>query len=144
MADITGKTEMRREATASGKIKLKPETVRLIKEGKTIKGDPIAVAEVAAVMAAKNTPQIIPYCHTLLISNVETQISMEHDSVSVKVKVKTTGKTGVEMEAITATAAYLLTLWDMVKAHEKDDKGQYPHTAIEWIRVDRKEKMGKA
>ena len=144
MADITNKGESFREATASGKIRLKAETIRLIKEGKTAKGDPVPVAEVAAVMAAKNTPQIIPFCHPLMITNVETQASFGRNWVQVQVKVKTTGKTGVEMEALTGAAAYLLTLWDMVKAHEKDEKGQYPDTAIEWIRVERKEKTEQA
>ncbi|MEM4246137.1 MAG: cyclic pyranopterin monophosphate synthase MoaC [Candidatus Bathyarchaeia archaeon] len=140
MVDVTEKPEVHREASASGRLRLKPETIQLIKEGKTVKGDPIAVAEVAAVLAAKNTPQVIPFCHNLFISDVETRTTLARDAVTVNVRVKASGKTGVEMEALTATAAYLLTFWDMVKAHEKDEGGQYPHTAIEWIKVERKEK----
>ncbi len=140
MADITEKSAIYREAIAMGKIRLRPETIRRIKEKKTVKGDPFHVAEVAAVMAAKKTPQIIPFCHPLLITDIEAQATLNADSISVKVKVKTTGKTGVEMEALTATTAYLLTIWDMVKSHEKDERGQYPTTVIEWIRVERKKK----
>lgn len=139
MVDITEKKEVFREASALGKIILNPKTILLIKNGKIAKGDPLITAEVAAIMAAKNTSQIIPLCHPIPITNVSLNSKINFNSIEVEVKVKTTAKTGVEMEALTAVAVYLLTIWDMVKQYEKDEKGQYPTTLIKEIKV--KEKM---
>ncbi|MEM2842752.1 MAG: cyclic pyranopterin monophosphate synthase MoaC [Candidatus Bathyarchaeia archaeon] len=139
MVDITEKKEVFREASALGKIILNPQTILLIKNGKIAKGDPLITAEVAAIMAAKNTSQIIPLCHPIPITNVSLNSKINFNSIEVEVKVKTTAKTGVEMEALTAVAVYLLTIWDMVKQYEKDEKGQYPTTLIKEIKV--KEKM---
>lgn len=138
MADVTGKEEVFREAMASGRIRLKPQTVALIKEGKIAKGDPLVTAEVAAVMAAKNTSHIIPLCHPIPVTSVSLTSKINFDSVEVEAKVKTTARTGVEMEALVAASVYLLTLWDMVKKYEKDEEGQYPTTLIERIKVERK------
>ncbi len=139
MVDISGKPETFREATATGTIRLKPETVKLIKQGKIAKGDPIHTAKVAGILAAKKTSTLIPLCHPLPLTNVQVDITFE-DSKALRVtaKVKTKASTGVEMEALTAASTSLLTVWDMVKQYEKDAKGQYPSTAIEDIHVVRK------
>ena len=141
MVDVTAKPEVYREATAKGLIKLKPETIRLIKEGKVEKGDPLHVARIAGVLAAKNTSSLIPLCHPLPLTDIELNIEVADDStVEVEATVKTRGQTGVEMEALVATAVALLTIWDMTKKHEKDTQGQYPHTVVQNIHVTRKVK----
>jgi cyclic pyranopterin phosphate synthase len=141
MVDITGKPKVFREATATGKIKLKPETISLIKNGKVEKGDPIYTAKVAGVLAAKETSTLIPFCHPLPLTNVKVEIRILNEStVQVSSTVKTEAQTGVEMEALVATAVSLLTIWDMVKQYEKDAEGQYPSTLIGDIRVVKKVK----
>lgn len=139
MVDISGKPEVFREATATGTIRLKPETIQLIRNGKVAKGDPFYAAKIAGILAAKNTSVLIPLCHPLPLTNVKVEIETVDDStVKVASTVKTRAQTGVEMEALTATAVALLTVWDMVKAYEKDREGQYPFTVIEKIRVLKK------
>ena len=143
MVDISDKPEVTREATAQGCIKLKTETLHLIKEGKIAKGDPLYTAKIAGIMVAKRTSTLIPLCHPLLLTKVEVKTEILGDSkVQVTATVKTKAQTGVEMEALTATAVSLLTVWDMVKQYEKDAEGQYPSTAIESIRVTKKLKKG--
>ena len=143
MVDISDKPEITREATAQGCIKLKTETLHLIKEGKIAKGDPLYTAKIAGIMAAKRTSTLIPLCHPLTLTKVEVKTEILGDSkVQVTATVKTKAQTGVEMEALTATAVSLLTVWDMVKQYEKDAEGQYPSTAIESIRVTKKLKKG--
>lgn len=142
MVDITDKPEVHREATAKGIIKLKPGTIKLIRGGKIEKGDPFNVAKVAGILAAKNTPTIIPLCHPLPLTSINIDLKIVGDStVEVEATVKTRAQTGVEMEALTAASAALLTVWDMTKQYEKDSKGQYPTTMIENIRVTRKAKQ---
>ena len=139
MVDVSGKAEVFREATATGKIKLKPETVKLIREGKIAKGDPLYTAKIAGVLAAKKTSELVPLCHPLPLTSVEVEAKIvEKTTVKVTVTVKTKAQTGVEMEALAAASAGLLTIWDMVKQYEKDAAGQYPNTAIENIHVVRK------
>ena len=140
MADITFKKEVLRQATASGRIQLKPSTIARIRKGQTAKGDPMAAAEVAAVLAAKNTPQTLPFCHPIPITNVLTEARIGTSSITVQSTVRTTARTGVEMEALNAASTYLLTLWDMVKQYEKDSRGQYPETRIMDLRVLSKSK----
>lgn len=140
MVDVTGKPEVFREATATGTIKLKAETMRLIKEGKVEKGDPIYTAKIAGILAAKKTSTLIPFCHPLPLTNVKVEMKVLDDSVQVVSTVKTKAQTGVEMEALVATNVSLLTIWDMVKQYEKDEEGQYPSTVIEDIRVVKKVK----
>jgi cyclic pyranopterin phosphate synthase len=143
MVDITAKPEVYREAKAKGTIKLKPETIRLIREGKVEKGDPFQVAKVAGILAAKNTSSLIPLCHPLPLTNVEVDLKIVDDSaVGVEATVKTRAQTGVEMEALVAATVALLTVWDMTKQYEKDRLGQYPYTVIQEIRVVRKVKEG--
>jgi cyclic pyranopterin phosphate synthase len=140
MADITSKDIIIREATAVGEIKLKPTTLTRLIKGKLEKGDAIAAAEVAAVMAAKNTPRILPFCHSIPITTVRNEHSFTRDTFRVESYVKGQARTGVEMEALTAASTYLLTIWDMVKQYEKDAKGQYPTTAITQLKVREKVK----
>ena len=140
MIDISEKPVIVREAVAEGTILLRPETLKKIREGRIEKGDVESVATVAAILAAKNTPNIVPLCHPIPLHSVDVQFSYGDNSVTVRVTVKTKAETGVEMEALTAVSAALLAVWDMVKKYEKDEKGQYPITRIENIRVVRKEK----
>ncbi|MCD6469664.1 cyclic pyranopterin monophosphate synthase MoaC [Candidatus Bathyarchaeota archaeon] len=141
MIDITLKPEVFREATAKGRIKLRAETIRLIKEGKIEKGDPLHTAKIAGILAAKNTPVLIPLCHPIPLTNVSINIKIiDESTVEVESTVKTKAQTGVEMEALMATTIALLTIWDMVKAYEKDSEGQYPYTLIQKIQVTKKVK----
>jgi len=141
MVDVTAKPEVYREATARGLIKLKPETMKLIREGRVEKGDPLSIAKIAGILAAKNTSSLIPLCHPLPLTSVELNTRIVDDSmVEVEATVKTRAQTGVEMEALTAVTVALLTIWDMTKQYEKDERGQYPHTVIQNIRVVRKVK----
>jgi len=143
MVDISSKPEVFREATATGTIKLNTKTIRLIKDGKIAKGDPIYTAKIAGILAAKKTSTLIPLCHPLPLTNVEVEIEvLDKSTMQITSTVKTKAQTGVEMEALVATAISLLTIWDMVKQYEKNVKGQYPFTAIENIRVVKKIKEG--
>lgn len=136
MADITKKEESYREAWATGFIKLRPETIELIKKGLVEKGDVFSVSTVAAINAVKLTPHILPLTHNIPITGVNVKFDIvDGEGIRVDVKVKTTAKTGVEMEALVGVAVALLNIWDMVKKYEKDEKGQYPHTEIRSIRV---------
>ena len=139
MVDVSAKPEIFRQATATGNIRLKPETVKLIREGRVAKGDPLQTAKTAGILAAKRTSDMIPLCHPLPLTNVEilTKI-VDKTWVQVTATVKTKAQTGVEMEALTAVAVSLLTVWDMVKQYEKDAEGQYPTTRIENIQVIKK------
>jgi len=144
MIDVSNKPEVFREATAAGSIKLKAETIRLIKEGKIAKGDPVYAARLAGILAAKKTCSLIPLCHPLPLTSVQIEIAVSGKrTVNVTATVKTRAQTGVEMEALTAAAVGLLTIWDMTKQYEKDAKGQYPSTAIQNIHVVKKVKEGK-
>jgi cyclic pyranopterin phosphate synthase len=140
MIDISSKAIIQREAIATGKIRLKSETINLIKQAKTEKGDPINTAKIAGILAAKNTSNIIPLCHPLPITKIEIILEILDNEVVVKAEVKAMAKTGVEMEALTAVTASLLTVWDMVKQYEKDQNGQYPTTVIDDIHVIKKVK----
>jgi cyclic pyranopterin phosphate synthase len=142
MVDVSGKAEIFREATATGKIGLKPETVNLIREGKIGKGNPLYTAKIAGVLAAKKTSALIPLCHPLPLTRVEVEAKiLDKNTLEITATVKTKAQTGVEMEALIATSVGLLTIWDMVKQYEKDASGQYPTTAIENIHVVRKLKQ---
>jgi len=140
MVDIGSKPDVVRIAKATGFICLMPGTVEKIKKGQVPKGDVFSVAETAAIMAVKRTPELIPLTHPIPITGVEVELKLEQECVRVTVEVKSTGKTGVEMEALAGVVGALLTIWDMVKGLEKDKYGQYPKTAIEEIRVLKKVK----
>lgn len=119
MVDVGGKPEQQRLAVARGMIKLAPETLRLIHENAIKKGDVLTVAEIAGIQAAKNTPALIPLCHHLMLTKVEVKTVVQSDGIMVESQVKCTGKTGVEMEALTAVSVALLTIYDMCKAVDK-------------------------
>jgi cyclic pyranopterin phosphate synthase len=139
MVDISDKPGLLREATAKGIIRLKPETIQMIKKGNIAKGDPLYTSKIAAILAAKKTSSLIPLCHPLPITKIEVETEvLDESNIQVTATVKTKAQTGVEMEALTAAAMGLLTIWDMVKQYEKDAQGQYLTTAIENIQVVRK------
>ncbi|MHA1715285.1 MAG: cyclic pyranopterin monophosphate synthase MoaC [Promethearchaeota archaeon] len=141
MIDISDKKPMKRIATATGKIILKPETIQKIKNGTIKKGNPLVVGEIAAINAVKMTPQLIPLCHQIPITNVDFQTRVLDDHIEVETTVTSIAQTGVEMEALVGTTTFLNVIWDMTKYIEKDEKGQYPSTTITDIRVIRKEKL---
>ncbi|MEM1507021.1 MAG: cyclic pyranopterin monophosphate synthase MoaC [Candidatus Bathyarchaeia archaeon] len=141
MVDITAKSEVYREAKARGQIKLRSETIKLIREGRVEKGDPLYTAKIAGILAAKNTSMLIPLCHPIPITNVNIDVRiLGENMIEVESTVKTRAQTGVEMEALVATSIALLTIWDMVKQYEKDVDGQYPYTLIQNIYVVKKVK----
>jgi len=138
--DITGKNPSRRTATAAGRILLRRKTVELIRKGQIEKGDPLSLAKITGIMAAKMTPQLVVLCHPLKIESTRVEATLKPSGVEVVVTVSATEKTGVEMEALTAVMAALLNIWDVTKPYEKDAKGQYPTTRIDGVRVLRKAK----
>jgi cyclic pyranopterin phosphate synthase len=141
MVDVTSKPEVYREAKAKGAIKLKSETIRLIKDEKIEKGDLFQVAQVAGILAAKNTSSLIPLCHPLPLTAVKVTLKVIDDSqVEAEATVKTKAQTGVEMEALAGATIALLTVWDMTKQYEKDADGQYPSTSIHNLHVVNKVK----
>jgi cyclic pyranopterin phosphate synthase len=121
MVDVSAKDVSTRIAIASGEIHMQPETLAHIQQGKLKKGDVLAVADVAAVMGAKKTPDLIPMCHPLMLSGIDVSFSelTESCGLKIEVSVKCNGKTGVEMEALTAVSTALLTIYDMCKAVDK-------------------------
>ncbi|MCJ7640042.1 MAG: cyclic pyranopterin monophosphate synthase MoaC [Euryarchaeota archaeon] len=141
--DISNKPVASRRALAEGTIELKPETVGAIKQGSIEKGNVLNTATVAAVLAVKQTSQIIPLCHPILLTSIQVNYSLQDSTIKATVEVKSEGKTGVEMEAITGVSVALLTIWDMVKSIEKDATGNYPVTKIRDIRVLEKIKVIK-
>lgn len=122
MVDVSEKGETVRVAVARGEVLMKPETLALIKEGAMAKGDVLAVSQVAAVMGAKKTSDIIPMCHPLFLSGVDVSFKYdeENSKLEIEATVKNTGKTGVEMEALTAVSVASLTIYDMCKAVDKE------------------------
>ena len=122
MVDVSSKEKTLREAVAFGSVYMKRETLQKIKEGAIKKGDVLSVAQVAGIMASKKTSDIIPMCHPIMISgcDINFNLSFEENKVEITATVKTTGKTGVEMEALTAVAAAGLTIYDMCKAIDRE------------------------
>jgi cyclic pyranopterin phosphate synthase len=119
MVDVGGKPPTRRRAVARARIKLAPETVKLIVENGLPKGDALAVARLAGIMAAKKTPELIPLCHPLPLSSVRVELTPEDTGVLIEAEATTTASTGVEMEAMTAASVAALALYDMVKGVER-------------------------
>ncbi len=122
MVDVTEKGETVRVATARAAVRMKPSTLELIEQGRVAKGDVLAVAQVAGIMAAKRTPDLIPMCHPLAITGVEMRLELNRDESSVEISatVRLAGRTGVEMEALTAVAVAALTVYDMCKAVDRE------------------------
>jgi cyclic pyranopterin phosphate synthase len=144
MVDIGKKPDVRRRAVATGLIHLKPTTIRAIRARHVEKGDPLPTAEVAALQAIKAVWQVLPHTHPIPITAASVTFNVRSNRIVVRTSVEATYKTGVEMEALYGVAVALLTIWDMVKALEKDSKGQYPGARIEGVRVVAKEKETKA
>lgn len=119
MVDVGDKVEQLRIAKASGHISLSPETIRLIDENLIKKGDVLSVARLAGISAAKQTAYLIPLCHNIVLENVKVDASIDNSGVKIESEVRCTGKTGVEMEALTAVSVALLTVYDMCKAVDK-------------------------
>ena len=140
MVEVGNKPVSRRTALARGRIYLKERTVNMVKNEEIKKGNVFTTAQIAAISAVKSTHHLIPLCHSLRITGVEVDFQVEKDYIEITVNVNSTGKTGVEMEALTGVSVGLLTVWDMVKSVEKDKNGQYPLTRISGIEVIKKEK----
>ena len=140
MIDVSGKKVVSRKAVAAGVIKLQASTVETIRQGKIKKGDPLTVGEIAAILAVKNTPSLIPLCHTIPIGKAHVEYTLGEDTIEARCTVTTNAQTGVEMEALAGVSIALLNIWDMTKYLEKDEDGQYPDTRISDIRVIEKMK----
>ncbi len=121
MVDITDKADTQRQAVVKGVVRMKASTFDLLKRGEMAKGDVLAVAQLAGIMAAKQTPNLIPLSHPLLIGDIKVEFNLDegNSTVEITTMVKSTGKTGVEMEALTATAIAALTIYDMCKAVDR-------------------------
>jgi cyclic pyranopterin phosphate synthase len=120
MVDVGSKSETERSATARARVAMRPETLRMIVEGGAKKGDVLGVARIAGIMAAKRTAELIPLCHPLPITAVAVDLSAEgEDAIGISATVKTTGRTGVEMEALTAASIAALTVYDMCKSVDR-------------------------
>ncbi len=122
MVDISEKEETVREAVAIGYVSMKRETLERVKKGTISKGDVLAVAQVGGIMGAKNTPQIIPMCHSIMISGCDIKFKMDFENSRIKITAttKTVGRTGIEMEALTAVSTAALTIYDMCKAIDRE------------------------
>jgi len=119
MVDVGGKSETAREAVARGRIVVGAAALRAIRAGKVTKGDPLQTARLAGILAAKKTSDLIPLCHPLQLSHVDVEITRAKNGYVIESRVRTTGRTGVEMEALTAVAVAALTIYDMLKALDK-------------------------
>lgn len=132
MVDVSGKTETVREAIAAGEVRIAPEALQLVRDKKTAKGNVEETARLAGVLAAKKTSELIPLCHPLAIDHVDIDIKDVGDGLAIEARVRSRGRTGVEMEALTAVSVAALTIYDMVKAADKT-------MVIENVRLLRKE-----
>jgi cyclic pyranopterin phosphate synthase len=119
MVDVGEKEETKRIAIAGGRVNMLPETAEVIRQGTAAKGDVLGVARVAGIMAAKRTWELVPMCHPLLLTKVEMTLAVVGNGVDIEARVETRGKTGVEMEALTAVSVAALTVYDMVKAIDR-------------------------
>ena len=119
MVDVGGKAETKRSATATGRIRMSPEALAAVRDGSGPKGDVLAAARIAGIMAAKKTAELIPLCHSLALDQVHVEFAFEDDAIRASATASLSGKTGIEMEALTATSLALLTIYDMAKALDK-------------------------
>ncbi len=132
MVDVGAKPDTERIAVARGEVHISQQTLALVRDGKTAKGDVLAVARVAGIMAAKKTSDLIPLCHPIMLTSVKVDFAFQEWGIEVEARTKTTGPTGVEMEALTAVSVAALTIYDMLKAVERGAR-------IECIRLVHKE-----
>jgi cyclic pyranopterin phosphate synthase len=140
IVDVGGKPVVPREAEARGLLALRPGTLAAVREGKVAKGDVLAVAQAAGLLAVKRTPDLLPLCHPIPLRAASLDFALLPEGLEARCVVRADHTTGVEMDALTGCAVALLTAWDMVKSLEKDAQGQYPGTALRDLRVVRKEK----
>ncbi|MDI6644893.1 MAG: cyclic pyranopterin monophosphate synthase MoaC [Methanobacteriaceae archaeon] len=140
MVEVGDKPVVKRMAVAKGRIHLNPETIKLIENNEIKKGNVLTTAQIAGINAIKSTHHLIPLCHSLKITGIDATFQLENEHITVEFSVRSSGKTGVEMEALTGVSVALLTIWDMVKSVEKDEFGQYPSTFIKDIKVVKKMK----
>jgi len=140
IVDVGSKPIVEREAIATGFIRLSPESIDLVINGKSPKGDVREASTISAIQAVKETPRTLPHCHPIPIEGCNVEWEVGDESLHCTVTVRTHWTTGVEMEALCGVSAGLLCAWDMLKPIEKDDDGQYPNLSIENIRVLRKKK----
>ncbi|MFB6131657.1 MAG: cyclic pyranopterin monophosphate synthase MoaC [Salinigranum sp.] len=140
MVDVGAKPDTSRRAVARGAIHLRSSTIEAVRADEIEKGDVLATARVGAVQAVKHTWETIPMCHQIPITNVDTGFDVREDRIELTVAVETTGKTGCEMEALCGVTTGLNVVWDMVKAAEKDEAGEYPETRIDGVAVVEKRK----
>lgn len=141
MVEVGDKPVQKRTAQVKGEIYLTSNTINLIEKQEIKKGNVLTTAQIAAITAVKKTHHLIPLCHSLKITGVDVDFQVADDRIEATVTVRSEGKTGVEMEALTGVSVALLTIWDMVKSVEKDEDGQYPSTRISDIQVVSKEKI---
>ncbi len=120
MVDVSGKEPTQRMARAAGRIRMRPDTLALVREGRTRKGDVLPVAQVAAIMAAKRCWELVPMCHPIQLTGVDVTFAFEEGAIAVEASCRCKGETGVEMEALTACSVALLTIYDMCKSHQRD------------------------
>ncbi|SHD78203.1 cyclic pyranopterin monophosphate synthase MoaC [Schnuerera ultunensis] len=120
MVEVGNKEDTKRVAKAYGRIKMKRETIQLIKDGLIKKGDVLSVAQIGGIMGSKRTSELIPMCHNIFITGSNIRFNILEDAIEIESEVKTIGKTGVEMEALTAASIAALTIYDMCKAVDKD------------------------
>src|SRR5438067_13549877 len=132
MVDVGAKPDTERVAVARGEVHISPETLALVREGKAAKGDVLAVARVAGIMAAKKTSELIPLCHPIMLTSVKVDFAFQEWGIGIEATARTVGPTGVEMEALTAASVAALTIYDMVKAVERG-------VTITNVRLERKE-----
>jgi cyclic pyranopterin phosphate synthase len=144
MVDVGKKPVIKRKAEAAGIILLSSTTLEKIQGGEIKKGDPLIVAEIAGMNAAKQTHLLIPHCHQIALDKAEVTFRVSKKTIEARCLVKAQARTGVEMEALVGVSMALNTLWDMVKYLEKDAQGQYPSTRITDIRVVSKELEGRS
>ena len=142
MVDVSHKDDTERIAIARGEVVMKPGTFETVRQGMVKKGDVLAVAQIAGIMAAKRTSELIPLCHPLPILEIKVDLTLDENLPGVQIisSVKANAKTGVEMEALIGVSIFLNNIWDMTKYLEKDEKGQYPSTKITDIHVIEKRK----
>lgn len=138
--DVGGKPPVRRRAVAVGELTLSAATRRAIRARKVEKGDPVATGELAGLLAMKRTPELLPHCHVVGLTQSRVDIAPSARGVRVRAEAETVGRTGVEMEALVGASVALLTVWDMVKYLEKDARGLYPRTSLGPVRVVTKRK----
>jgi len=140
MVDIGSKEVVLRTARARGEISLKKSTIEAVKKGEIKKGDVLGTSQTVAILAVKNTPNLLPLCHNIPIDSVDVFFDIVDETISCECEVKAHYKTGVEMESLAGVTAALLNIWDMVKYLEKDEGGQYPNIVIKNIWVVSKKK----